>query len=166
MVFASEIQIFQLPCELSENGKMFQFEASKHKMGRVFQTQDDERFIHFRSEPSLTLFRNWLKSELLFKSNSNLNLALMLLKYILPHLKSKSSLKIICFMIYTPDQTIFKFQISFKSEINFHVSCFLLTTHHYVYSCSGTQSSKDCPFLPWPLKFHWIFAVFFQPIYS
>ena len=68
----------------------------------------------------------------------------MLLKYILPHLKSKSSLKITCFMIYTPDQTIFKFQISFKSEINFHVSCFLLTTHHYVYSCCGTQQDKKC----------------------
>ena len=70
---APEIQIFQMPCELSENVKMFQFEASKHKMGRGFQTHDNESFIHFKSEPSLTLFQNWLKSELLFKSYWNLN---------------------------------------------------------------------------------------------
>ena len=62
-----------MPCELSENVKMFQFEASKHKMGRGFQTQDNERFVHFRSEPSLTLFQNLFISELHFKSYSSLN---------------------------------------------------------------------------------------------
>ena len=36
LVCASEIQIFQLPRELSENGKMFQLQASKHKLGRGF----------------------------------------------------------------------------------------------------------------------------------
>ena len=52
---------------------MFQFQASKHKLGRGFQTQDNERILHFRSESSLTLFQNLLKSELHFKSYWNLN---------------------------------------------------------------------------------------------
>ena len=67
-----------------------------------------------------------MKQYHILKSDSHLNLALMLLKYIVPHLKSESSLKIICFKIYTSDQTIVMSQISFKSEIHFHVSCFCL----------------------------------------
>ena len=59
LVCASEIQIFQFPHKLSENDKMFQFRSSKHKLGRGFQTQDNERFVHFRSEPSLTLFQTY-----------------------------------------------------------------------------------------------------------
>ena len=73
LVCGSEIQIFQLPHKLSENDKKFQFQASKHKLYRGFQTQDNERILHFRSESSLTLFQNLLKSELHFKSYWNLN---------------------------------------------------------------------------------------------
>ena len=52
---------------------MFKFQAFKHKLGRGFQTQGNERILHFRSELSLTLFQNLLKSELHFKSYWNLN---------------------------------------------------------------------------------------------
>ena len=102
----------------------------------------------FKSDSSLNPGQKWsvgdMKQYHILKSDSHLNLALMLLKYIVPHLKSESSLKITCFMIYTSDQTIAKSQISFKSEINFDVSCFLFTSHHYVYSCCGTREGKEC----------------------
>ena len=68
LAYASKIQIFQLPFKLSENVKMFQFQASKQILGRGFQNKDikciqhrglSQVWISFKTNSSL--FWVWIK---------------------------------------------------------------------------------------------------------
>ena len=61
--YAPKIQIFQLPFKLSENVKMFQFQASKQILGRGFQNKDIKCIQH------RGLSQVWIS----FKTYSSLN---------------------------------------------------------------------------------------------